>query len=208
MSKTPDLDAAYGLDSPAANAKLYADWADSYDETFARDMAYRLPHLVASRFAQIGGQGPVLDLGAGTGLCGEALLRQGIGPTDGLDLSVEMLGVARSKGVYSNVVTGNLLGRLPFADSAYAGATSSGTFTHGHVGPEALDEVLRVVRPQGWVCLSVNAQHWSAKGFDAKLEKLGNLIAKVTVVEEPIYAAHTTGDHADDMARILGFQVA
>lgn len=208
MSKTPNLEAAYGLDGLVANAKLYADWADSYDKTFAQDMAYRLPHLVASRFAQIGGQGPVVDLGAGTGLCGEALHRQGIGPIDGVDLSDDMLGVAQSKAVYTKLFTGNLLERLPVDDDTYAGATSSGTFTHGHVGPEALDEVLRVVRPQGWVCLSVNAEHWSAQGFGDKLEALGGRISNLSVINEPIYGAGANGDHADDMAHLLGFQVA
>jgi hypothetical protein len=42
----------------------------------------------------------------------------------------------------------------------YGGAVSTGTFTIAHVGPEALDEVLRVVRPGGLVGISVNAQHW------------------------------------------------
>lgn len=65
----PDLEKAYALQTPDDNRKLYADWADSYDSGFAREMDYRLPRMVALILAEIyQGAGPVLDLGAGTGL--------------------------------------------------------------------------------------------------------------------------------------------
>ncbi|MBS0126067.1 class I SAM-dependent DNA methyltransferase [Thetidibacter halocola] len=204
--KKPGLDAAYGLEGADANRRLYADWAETYDRSFAQDMAYCLPQAVAQTFHAEGGVGPVLDLGAGTGLCGQALAALGVGPVDGTDLSAEMLAVARDKGVYCALFEGDLLARLPVADGAYTGAVSSGTFTHGHVGPEALDEVLRILAPGGLAVLSVNAEHWEARGFARRFDALSERIEGLKMAEMPIYGEGATGPHAQDRALIVVFR--
>lgn len=205
MQDEPDLEAAYGLDTPDDNRRLYAKWATTYDNGFAAGMDYVLPLHVAQAYAQAGGTGPVIDLGAGTGLCGAALRTNGIGPVDATDLSQEMLDVAEGKGLYARLFTGDLLGRLPVEDAAYAGAVSSGTFTHGHVGPEALDEVLRVVRPGGVVALSINAEHWEAKGYASRFDELGSRVADLSVREVRIYGPEAEGPHAQDLSRVVTF---
>ncbi|MEL6702347.1 MAG: methyltransferase, partial [Pseudomonadota bacterium] len=94
MPDKPDLDGAYALASQDAIRDLYADWADSYDAAFAAARGYALHSHVAAAFVARGGSGPVLDVGAGTGLVGEVLVEHGVGPVDGMDLSQEMLTVA------------------------------------------------------------------------------------------------------------------
>lgn len=37
----PDLDAAYALETPDDSRRLYADWAQTYDTSFAKDADYR-----------------------------------------------------------------------------------------------------------------------------------------------------------------------
>lgn len=202
-SDDPDLTSAYALTGPEDAARLYADWARTYDSDFAQDMGYVLPLAVARAYAQVGGTGPVLDLGAGTGLCGAALGALGVGPLDATDLSPEMLAIARDKAIYRTLFVGDLLARLPCDDGAYGGAVSSGTFTHGHVGPEALDEVLRVVRPGGWIALSVNAAHFAALGFDAALAARATQITDLSLTPTAIYGPKATGDHARDQALLL-----
>lgn len=208
----PGLDAAYGLQTPEDNLRLYRDWAETYDSGFASDHGYVLPLRVAEGFAAAaaaaGGTGPVLDLGAGTGLCGEALRRLGVTPIDATDLSAEMLAVARRKAVYRDLFIGDMLDRLPVADGTYAGAVSSGTFTHGHVGPEALNEVVRVLRPGGLACLSVNAAHYAARGFDVALEALIGQIDALRLTEVNIYAKDhsSAGTHSADTALIVVFR--
>ncbi|MDJ0822989.1 MAG: class I SAM-dependent methyltransferase [Paracoccaceae bacterium] len=208
MSDDPNLEAAYGLETPEDNRQLYRAWAETYDSGFAEDMGYVLALRVAEVFADAWVAGPVLDLGAGTGLCGEALVRLGVGPVDATDLSPEMLAVAARKGVYRALFTGNLLEHLPVEEGAYAGAVSSGTFTNGHVGPEALGEVLRILRPGGEAVLSVNAVHWQKKGFDAAFAALADQITGLTLTETPIYGPEATGEHAKDMALIVRFAKA
>ncbi|WP_238366007.1 class I SAM-dependent DNA methyltransferase [Mesobacterium pallidum] len=204
----PDLKAAYALASPDDSRRLYAGWAETYDRSFAEATGYRLPEEVASAFAGAGGQGPVLDLGAGTGLCGAALARLGIGPLDATDLSPEMLRVAAAKGIYRSCFAGDMLARLPVADGAYAGVTCAGTFTTGHVGPEALDEVIRTMAPGALAVLSIKATHWDVAGFGAGFSRLSDRITGLHSLERRIFAPGSAGEHADDLSRLAVFRRA
>ncbi len=208
MSEEPDLDRAYALETPEDSVRLYAEWADSYDDSFAADSGYVLHEEVARHFVLMGGFGPVLDVGAGTGLCGAALVARGIDPVDGTDISKAMLEQARTKGVYRHLFAGNLLDGPALPDGPYQGAVSSGTFTNGHVGPEGLDPVLDAVRPGGWVVLSVNTRHYVAAGFAARLEQIAPDVTEFTETEVAIYAPEATGPHARDTALLLAFRKA
>jgi SAM-dependent methyltransferase len=102
---------------------------------------------VAAAFLAGGGTGPVLDVGAGTGLVGAALRGLGwAGEIDGIDLSPQMLDQAREKQVYRDLIEADVTRPLPLP-GGYNGVVSSGTFTHGHVGPEALGPMLAVAAP-------------------------------------------------------------
>jgi len=205
--KSPDLDAAYSLKTPEDSQRLYADWAEDYDSGFAAEQDYRLHIRTARAFAGAGGQGPVLDVGAGTGLCGEVLADLGIGPLDAIDISREMLAVAAQKGLYRRTVEADLTRGLPLAPASYAGVVSSGTFTTGHVGPETLDALLAVARPGALFALSINAAHYREAGFAAKLEALAEgPIRDLRLPEVRIYGDRATGPHADDTALIALFE--
>ncbi len=209
----PDVDAAYALDGTDGVKALYRDWARTYDADFVTAMGYVYPREVGRLFVERGGaaDAPVLDVGCGSGAVAEALRAASAGGValDGLDLSPEMLAVAAEKGLYRRTVEGDLLGRLPIADDAYGAVLSAGTFTHGHVGPQALDEVLRVARPGALLCLGINAAHFEAHGFGAafaRLEAEGRTGA-VDLVDCPVYAGETH-DHADVRARVAVFRKA
>lgn len=159
----PDLENAYDLKTTDDAKRLYADWAETYDQDFAADMDFVLPQRVAQAFADAGGAGPVLDFGTGTGLVGKALAKLGIGPVDGADLSPEMLAVARRKGVYRDLVEGDVLDGYTMPGAPYAGVVSSGTFTHGHVGPEAIDVLLTLAAPGAQFALSINGAHFELR---------------------------------------------
>lgn len=203
MSKeSPDLDQAYALKTPDDNRRLYADWADTYDSDFARRMAYRLPDLVASAFT---GVGPVLDVGAGTGLLGQALAERGVGPVDGIDISPRMLAIARGKDIYRNLILADLTQPLALPFASYQGVVSSGTFTHGHVGPDAIARLLAVAAPGAQFVFSVNSGVYTEKGFDQALEKLASQIAELQLQEEAIYADAPDLAHRMDRALIVRF---
>ncbi len=154
---TKDLDGAYSLETPEQSVALYRDWAHDYDETFAASHGYVVPQRIAQIFRQEGGHGPVLDIGAGTGLVAEAL-RAGDGDieVDGIDISREMLDVAGRKGLYQNRIVADLTKPLDIADASYAALVSAGTFTHGHVGPGCLGELMRIASANAVFVLAIN----------------------------------------------------
>ncbi|RFP91167.1 class I SAM-dependent methyltransferase [Rhodobacteraceae bacterium 63075] len=203
--KKPDeeLKAAYALETPEDNKRLYATWAESYETTFAEAMDYRLPERVADAAKAFAVRGPMLDIGAGTGLLGQALVERGLGPVDGTDISPEMLGEAGLKGCYRHLFAADINEGLPIENRTYQAIISAGTFTTGHVGPDALDEVMRVTSPGGRLVLSINAEHWNAAGFSEKFEALSAQISSLEILTLPIYGASASGDHAQDAAQVV-----
>ncbi|WP_109465491.1 class I SAM-dependent DNA methyltransferase [Albibacillus kandeliae] len=209
MSTKPDLSAAYSLKTAEDSVRLYADWAESYEDDFVAAEDYRMHQHAAAAFAQAGGEGPVLDVGAGTGVCGAALAALGIGPIDATDISSAMLAQAIKKGVYRRAIEADINKPLPATDTPYAGMVSSGTFTTGHVGPDAIDTLLDACRPGALLSLGVNARHFASAGFEAKFQALmQGKITDLTLTEVNIYGPRNTSDHRDDKALIALFRKA
>ena len=201
----PDLDSAYALGDAEETKEFYRDWAETYDESFAEARGYASPREVARVFrAAEGNNTPVLDIGAGTGLLGEAL--QGL-VIDALDLSPEMLEVARGKGVYRNLMTGDLTGPLDIPSESYGGLVSTGTFTHGHVGAVCLAELWRIARPDALFVCTVIADVLDSAGFGSALAQMvaRGQITPVAFHEFDIYDK-PEGDHGTDRALIMQFR--
>jgi SAM-dependent methyltransferase len=202
MADDKDVDAAYALGSTEDARKLYADWAATYDTEFSDANGFQSPRVAAETFANSGGRGPVLDVGAGTGLLGQALQALGIGPVDAIDLSPEMLEIARQKGCYRRLSTADITRPLNLTDR-YAGIVSSGTFTLGHVGPEGLAPILAVAQPGARVVIAMNGRHFDAAGFGPALETLG--VTDLETSEHMIYAHHRDPSHRGDKGLTLSF---
>lgn len=204
----PDLAAAYDLATPADSKRLYAEWAKSYDLSFAAQQSYHLPFLTARAFVTAGGKGPVLDAGAGTGLCGQALHDLGVSPLDATDISPDMLAQAARKDIYRDVIEADLLRGLPVPRGSYRGVVSSGTFTHGHIGPEALPALLRVAESGAQFALSINAKFYNKAGFGTAFDRLiqGGWITDFSLPEVLIYGDTASPDHRSDTALIALFK--
>ena len=165
---------AYGLSSDAQSLALYRDWAKTYDRTMLDGLHYQSPMLIADRLAALLPQrdSKVLDIGCGTGLAGRALAAHGFSTIDGIDISPEMMAVARMQGGYRALVCADLNVPLPWADGAYQGAICCGTFTSGHVRANCLDEVVRVLAAGAAFAFTVKLEVWESFGFKDKLEQL------------------------------------
>lgn len=206
MKKTDaSLDAAYALETPDDSVRLYGGWARDYDHDFAEAHGYVYPAEVARIFAAHAGAGntPVLDIGAGTGLVAAAMT----GVVDGIDISGEMLAVAAAKGLYRNRIVADLTGPLPIGDAAYGGFVSAGTFTHGHVGPVCLPELMRVAAPGALFALGIKADVFDQAGFGSAFAGLvaDRTITPVDFLSVPIYrgASH---EHADAHGLVAVFR--
>ena len=100
-SKNPILERIYNLDGgPEETRDAYKDWAKSYDEDTVEGMGYVAPAVAADKVKSlVKPDAVILDAGCGTGLAGVELAERGFKTIDGMDLSPEMLDVAREKGV-------------------------------------------------------------------------------------------------------------
>lgn len=206
MNSDKNLIAAYALETPADNKKLYAKWATTYESSFAVAGDYQLPKHVAETFAKSNIRHNILDVGAGTGLLGVLLKNAGFTEIDGIDISPQMLLEAKKKCCYRQLFEANLTRPLKFIpDKSYNGIVSSGTFTNGHLGPSVLDELLRVAQPNAVFALSVNAKHWQKKLFDEAFKKLAPKITNLTVKSVQIYGAEASGPSKDDICHIAQF---
>lgn len=176
MDNVPDLSKFYGAESLDALRESYDEWAASYDtDTLA--LARMLPPTIAGmagKHIPNGIRGPVLDVGCGTGLMGSVLSILGYGPLDGLDLSPGMLEGASRSGVYRKLYEAAAgPDRLAMPDNSYAVAVAAGVFTLGHAGPEAFDELLRVMRPSGLIVFSATLPVLD-DAFHAKIQTLSD----------------------------------
>jgi uncharacterized SAM-dependent methyltransferase/ubiquinone/menaquinone biosynthesis C-methylase UbiE len=177
----PHLDAiwkrAYGARTRDDLRQLYRDWAATYDADHARVgfFGHRLTAEVLAKHLTRRDAARILDAGAGTGAAGEALATLGFADIVGLDLSEEMLSVARNKGVYSQVMTADL--SLPvdaFGVDSFDAAVLVGVFSYGQAPAETLDEIVRLVRPGGVVAFTMRTDFHEkdAMGVRSKVESL------------------------------------
>ena len=207
MKNEPSLQIAYDLKSPDDNIKLYSVWAATYDDSFIVDMQYKLHFAVAQEFVLNGGKGLILDVGAGTGALAEALLQKTKFFIEATDISEEMLKVADSKKIYKRCFVSDLTKRIPVDDSFYDGVVSSGTFTHGHVGPSSMDELVRITKAGGLITISVNEKYWVALDFESEVQRLSHYAKNYPLKKIQIYGEQSFHDHKEDKAIILSIKV-
>jgi SAM-dependent methyltransferase len=115
-----------------------AGWYEGFRPALKPDELDALQRLLG------GGEGRCLDVGCGTGLATAAVAELGWSAV-GIDLSEDMLEVARGRGL--EVVQGSADG-LPFGDETFDAAVS--VWTHTDVGDfsAVIRETARVLRPE------------------------------------------------------------
>lgn len=220
MSKKRKLnvDDAYAVETPADNVRLYGDWAETYDADFVASEGFvyhlRVAEIMLQQQSLI--DGAVLDVGCGTGNVGVVLRNGGIDVVDGIDISSEMLAECRNKTTkdeipaYRNLLQADFTQILDIADNQYAGLVSAGTFTHGHLGPDTLDELWRIAAPGALCVLGINSKHYKSMGFGEKLSAAvdNGTITKSELTEINMYAAQAGNqEHASDKALVVVCQI-
>jgi SAM-dependent methyltransferase len=84
----------------------YGEWVATYERTVEDAMDIDLLNVLVTPWAT---RQCAVDLGCGTGRTGAWLLRQGVASIDGVDLTPEMLEVARSRQVYRNLAEADVV---------------------------------------------------------------------------------------------------
>lgn len=159
-------------DNDQALRSVYDNWATHYD----RDNDHTLgtvsqPKTVEILSQVIGTDSSILDAGCGTGLVGHELSKLGFKSFEGIDISNEMLQHAAARG-YSHLYQLSLNEPLPLPDNRYDAVISAGLFTHGHVKCHALLEFVRITKPGGYICFTVNEGVYQCLGFDQEIKNI------------------------------------
>lgn len=165
------LDRVYAARTDMEREAAYDAWANSYDENICA-FGYRLPAVVAAVFTRFVDVdcAPILDAGCGTGLQTEPLVLAGYGPFVGIDLSSEMLSVAKRKSLHESLHKLALGTELPFDSGRFGATLCIGAITPGHAGPESFDELIRVTRAGGPVVFSLRVDEGQLPEYPAVLE--------------------------------------
>ena len=146
--------------------EVYRDWAKKYDydndHVLGTVSQPKSVNLLSTRLKDKTAE--IIDVGCGTGLVGEKLKAKDFIYFDGLDISKDMLSIAKSRG-YRNLFLGSLNKQLPVFDDAYDAAMCIGVFTHGHVSSDRFNELCRIVKPGGYVCFTINEGVFEEYGF-------------------------------------------
>ncbi|MFC2007764.1 class I SAM-dependent DNA methyltransferase [Chloroflexota bacterium] len=147
----------------------YDQWAKDYDTDLDGEFGWLGPQRAVDFFTRyVPREARVLDAGAGTGLVGELLAKQGYNDLAAMDLSAGMLEEARKKNVYREfhqMVMGETLG---FPTDSFDALISVGVLTVGHAPAGSLDELIRITRPGGHIVFSLRPDVYRDSGFKEK----------------------------------------
>ena len=156
--------------------KYYQDWTkkNKYNQNML-DWNYTAPKetvFVLKKYA-LNNKCKILDAGCGTGLVGIELKKNGYSNIEGVDFSQNMLDLI-PKGIYKKIEKVDLNKPLKFETNMYDVVMCVGTFTYGHVKPQALDELIRITKNKGLICFTINEGIYEEYGFDNKIKELSN----------------------------------
>ena len=152
------LEAVYAAQTDEQRRKAYNEWAGQYDKDVT-DFGIQLPYVGAAVFARHVeiGAGPILDAGCGTGMHTLPLKMMGYSGFHGIDVSDGMLEIANARDIYDSLQVMALGSPLAFKNDHFPVTYCIGCLAPGNAPPHALDELLRVTKPDGLLIWSTHA---------------------------------------------------
>lgn len=173
----------------------YGEWVTTYERTVEDAMDIELlARLTTPRWAAVN---VAADLGCGTGRTGVWLKGQGVQAIDGVDLTPEMLELARSKGTHRRLVEADVAA-TGLENGAYDLAVTSLVDEHlSELGP-LYREAFRLVRPGGqYVLIGFHPHFIMASGMPTHFKNAaGEEVAITThlhLLSEHVAAALAAG---------------
>jgi SAM-dependent methyltransferase len=125
----------------------YGEWVRTYEQTVLDEMDVRLLERIQS--VDWSALQSILDLACGTGRIGAWLKARASAPIDGVDLTPEMLDVARGKNIYRNLHVADVSDTHLHA-AAYDLCIQSLADEHMPTLPPLYREAARLVKPGGY----------------------------------------------------------
>ena len=164
----------YKLKTTDEVMKYYDEWGDK--DKYNKDMVdwnYTGPKETTEIFDKYEKNKDILifDAGCGTGLVGLELKKYGFKHFHGADLSQTLLDSVPNN-LYQKLTKVDLNKKIEAKDNSYDAVMCVGTFTFGHVKPNALDEFVRITKAGGLICFTINEGIHEEYGFDKKIASL------------------------------------
>ena len=164
----------YKLKTTDEVMKYYDEWGEK--NKYNKDMVewnYTGPQETVDVFRRYTENREMLifDAGCGTGLVGLQLKKFGFKHFHGADLSQKLLDSVPNN-LYQKLTKVDLNKPIDVQDNFYEAIMCVGTFTFGHVKPQALDEFVRITKRGGLICFTINEGIYKEYGFDKKIENL------------------------------------
>ncbi|MBL7166822.1 MAG: class I SAM-dependent methyltransferase [Dehalococcoidales bacterium] len=154
-------------------SERYDQWAKDYDADLDEGFGWLGPQRAVDFFVKyVPKIARVLDAGAGTGLVGKLLAKQGYGNLVAMDLSQGMLEEARKKNVYREFHQMVMGEPLDFAVDSFDAVISVGVLTVGHAPASSFDELIRITMPGGYIVFSLRPDVYMDSGFKEKQDAL------------------------------------
>ena len=182
------LDAGEGVSTAQAPPSYVRATFDSFASQFDRHLVdtldYRIPDMLSSAVRALSPPEPmdILDLGCGTGLCGERL-RDLARRLVGVDLAPKMLEVARGRACYQELVNAEIGQYLPAQGNASFDLVAAADVLI-YIGDlvQVFGEVARVLRPGGLFAFSIEQPSQACAGY--RLEASGRYAQSLVYVRE------------------------
>ena len=137
--------------------RLFDDYADRFD-THLSQISYRVPELIRDAVVDVTGSDRlswrIMDLGCGTGLCGE-LLRPLATFLAGADLSPRMIAKSRERKIYDSLVTGSIENAFEGQGKPFDLVVAGDVFTYIGDLTSAFAGSARALRPGGLMAFSI-----------------------------------------------------
>ena len=173
------LKTVYSETSSSKLNKHYKNWANLYD-TDMSSWGYAYPlqlNKILTNKLKLKKTIKILDAGCGTGYVAEVLSKLNYKNITGIDFSEEMLTIARSKKIYKKLMCQSLNEKIELRSKQFELIICTGVLTSGHVGPSAMHELVRILKPQGFFICSIAESVYKKNGFEKEIKNLKNLVS-------------------------------
>ena len=173
------LKTVYSETSSSKLNKHYKNWANLYD-TDMSSWGYAYPlqlNKILTNKLKLKKTIKILDAGCGTGYVAEVLNKLNYKNITGIDFSKEMLSIARSKKIYKKLMCQSLNEKIELRSKQFELIICTGVLTSGHVGPSAMHELVRLLKPRGFLICSIAESVYKKNGFEKEIKNLKNLVS-------------------------------
>ncbi|MBE0612438.1 MAG: methyltransferase domain-containing protein [Burkholderiales bacterium] len=169
---------------PAYVRATFDGLARQFDRHLVDTLDYHIPEMLSNAVRALSPpvQMDILDLGCGTGLCGEHM-RDLARHLVGVDLAPNMLEMARGRACYHELVCAEIGGYLSAREgSSFDLVVAADVLIYIGDIKEVFSEVTRVLRPLGWFAFSIEQPSQTCESY--RLEASGRYAQSLAYVRE------------------------